>query len=786
MIHRAIEAAAEIADADTGDAELAVMLTDDAGIRTLNSNWRGIDKPTNVLSFPALQPTGGRAATTCRGCSATSPSPMRPRGKEADDEAKPFDHHLSHLAVHGFLHLIGYDHENDDDAEAMEGLEREILAQLGIPDPYADAGADGLKCRTPIPTRHAQGNPRNTRNLPAVVQEGEVLRPAADNWLTARDPHPVRLEAGIGPRRSAGRARRSTPDEVGFSAIERTMLRNILGLHERRIADVMVHRADIVAVKRDIPLGELMSLFESAAHSRLVVYNETLDDPEGIVHIRDLLAFMTAKARVGDTSKPQAQKAASRRDSTCAPSTWRCRWRTPTSSASCCYVPPSMRAIDLLAQMQASRIHLALVVDEYGGTDGLVSIEDIVEQIVGEIDDEHDSDEPPAIVRQADNSFIADARASLDDVRTMIGEEFVTGEAGEEVETLGGYLVAHVGRLPVRGEVISGPGNFEIEVLDADPRRVKRLRIAVRKERPAPRTAARTKPPRDRARSSAAAGQRQCAADLRRRSRFAVKHQRQTPRRRSFDHPVLGMEARGHRAGGGRAVGAGDGAVQCLAGAVPDLSGRGLADRRRGAGEMARRAGGRIVRLLVRARLFRAGAVLDRLRLPGRCADIRLADAVCGAGPAGLSRAVHRAGLRAGATDLDHDASRVLALAVEPDSQRMAARPSADRLSLECLRLRAVGTAGAGADRLADRAVGHDVPCGRDLREPGRPDRRRLAGAKALDRAGSGAFAAAGDGRFRRRAAVAAADRDVPGSSCASCSPTCSRTSNSIMAPSRR
>ena len=174
------------------------------------------------------------------------------------------------------------------------------------------------------------------------------------------------------------------------------------------------------------------------------------------------------------------------------------------------YVPPSMRAIDLLAQMQASRIHLALVVDEYGGTDGLVSIEDIVEQIVGEIDDEHDSDEPPAIVRQADNSFIADARASLDDVRSVIGEDFVTGEAGEEVETLGGYLVTHVGRLPVRGEVISGPGNFEIEVLDADPRRVKRLRIAHAQGTPGAANPARNadgaKPPPTRP----DAGQRQC------------------------------------------------------------------------------------------------------------------------------------------------------------------------------------------------------------------------------------------------------------------------------------
>jgi probable rRNA maturation factor len=143
VIHRAIETAAEIADADVGEAELAVMLTDDAGIRTLNSNWRGIDKPTNVLSFPALQPTAGAPPDAPRmlGDIAIAYDTTR---READEEEKPFDHHLSHLAVHGFLHLIGYDHEKDDDAEAMESLEREILAQLGIPDPYSDRdpGAD--------------------------------------------------------------------------------------------------------------------------------------------------------------------------------------------------------------------------------------------------------------------------------------------------------------------------------------------------------------------------------------------------------------------------------------------------------------------------------------------------------------------------------------------------------------------------------------------------------------------------------------------------------------------
>jgi probable rRNA maturation factor len=137
VIHRAIGTAAEIADADVGEAELAIMLTDDAGIRTLNSNWRGIDKATNVLSFPALQPTASAPPDAPRmlGDIAIAYETTR---READEEEKPFDHHLSHLAVHGFLHLIGYDHEKDDDAEAMEGLEREILAQLGIPDPYAD------------------------------------------------------------------------------------------------------------------------------------------------------------------------------------------------------------------------------------------------------------------------------------------------------------------------------------------------------------------------------------------------------------------------------------------------------------------------------------------------------------------------------------------------------------------------------------------------------------------------------------------------------------------------
>jgi CBS domain containing-hemolysin-like protein len=141
------------------------------------------------------------------------------------------------------------------------------------------------------------------------------------------------------------------------------------------------------------------------------------------------------------------------------------------------YAPPSMPVLDLLAKMQTTRIHLALVVDEYGGADGVVSIEDIVEQIVGEIADEHDEDTPPSVVRQSDGSFLADARASLEDVTAIVGTEFDVGEVAKEVDTLAGYVATQIGRVPVRGELVPGPGPFELEILDADPRRVKKLRI---------------------------------------------------------------------------------------------------------------------------------------------------------------------------------------------------------------------------------------------------------------------------------------------------------------------
>jgi CBS domain containing-hemolysin-like protein len=273
-----------------------------------------------------------------------------------------------------------------------------------------------------------------------------------------------------------------TPGESGFSPEESRMLKNILGLRERRVGDVMVPRADIVAVQQDIQIGELVRVFEGAAHSRLVVYDDTLDDPVGMVHIRDLIGYMTAHAAVDPGKNAKRKKP--------LPAGLDLKaidLAMPLSAAKIVreilFVPPSARVIDLLARMQAKQIHLALVVDEYGGTDGIVSIEDIVEQIVGDIADEHDEDEAADVVRQPDGSYVADARAKLEDVVAIVGHEFDLGDAAEEVDTLGGYLVTRAGRLPLRGEIIPGPDLFEFEVLDADPRRVKRVRITRLKER---------------------------------------------------------------------------------------------------------------------------------------------------------------------------------------------------------------------------------------------------------------------------------------------------------------
>ena len=341
-----------------------------------------------------------------------------------------------------------------------------------MPDTDGPSTSDASRSETGI-------EPSTSRNLPVPVSNGtrdhgerEHGEGTFSRWL-----HTL-----FGWRPSSTRAdlkevlEESAPGDLGFSPEEGTMLKNILGLRERRVEDVMVPRGDIVAVQQDIQLGELVKMFENAGHSRLVAFNDTLDDPTGMVHIRDLIGFMTARAAVTPATNAKRKK-----PKPAGLDFGAIDLSMPLSEAKIVrpilFVPPSMPAIDLLAKMQATRIHLALVVDEYGGTDGIVSIEDIVELIVGDIEDEHDDEEAPDILRQPDGSLVADARASIEDVIAAIGNGFNVGEALNEVDTLAGYLVSRVGRVPVRGELVPGPEGYEFEVLDADPRRVKKVKI---------------------------------------------------------------------------------------------------------------------------------------------------------------------------------------------------------------------------------------------------------------------------------------------------------------------
>jgi CBS domain containing-hemolysin-like protein len=360
------------------------------------------------------------------------------------------------------------------------------------------------------PTR-SENDEAEHRGLPMVVpQPGELN----EGWLSRI------MRILFGWKAAATRADlelvlTAERAESGFSPAEAAMLKNILGLRECRIESVMVPRADIVAVQQDITIGELVMVFAGAGHSRLVVYNDTLDDPSGMVHIRDLLAFMAGRARIEPATDQAPLPAA---DLDLAKIDLAMPLVETKIVRELLYAPPSMPALDLLAKMQATRIHLALIIDEYGGSDGLVSIEDLVELIVGDIADEHDEAETAAVSPQSDGSFVATGRASLEDVRAVIGDEFDVGEAAQEVDTLGGYLVMRAGHVPVRGELVPGPAPFETEVLDADPRRVKRVKIYRSKnnrpgktrEMPSPRpAAARPAPPLENGNRTNANAQRQ-------------------------------------------------------------------------------------------------------------------------------------------------------------------------------------------------------------------------------------------------------------------------------------
>ena len=223
-----------------------------------------------------------------------------------------------------------------------------------------------------------------------------------------------------------------------------------------RVADVMTPRVDIVAVELSTPFAEVVERFAESEHSRMPIYRETLDDPVGVIHVKDIFKLLAGRGRRPGPDELILQKL--RRDAL--------------------YVPGSMRAADLLLRMQAERTHMALVIDEFGGTDGLVTMEDLVEAVVGEIDDEHDEAAVASVTPRPGGVFEVDARAPLEKLEAAIGEDLAPGELDEDIDTVGGLVSALAGRVPQRGEVISHPGGYEIQVLDSDARRVKRVRFS--------------------------------------------------------------------------------------------------------------------------------------------------------------------------------------------------------------------------------------------------------------------------------------------------------------------
>jgi len=229
-----------------------------------------------------------------------------------------------------------------------------------------------------------------------------------------------------------------------------------------RVADVMTPRADIVSIEQSATFSDLLAQFIEAEHSRMPVYRETLDDPVGVIHVKDVFKLVA-----GEGPRPGSDDVV-----------------LPALMREILFVPPSMPASALLAKMQTSRLHMAMVIDEFGGADGLVTLEDLLEAVVGEIDDEHDETVRIRILVRGPGLYEIDARASLEELHEALGEDLTPTDMEEEIDTVGGLVGALAGRVPQRGEIISHPAGFEFEVVDADPRRVTRVRL--RDRRPAP------------------------------------------------------------------------------------------------------------------------------------------------------------------------------------------------------------------------------------------------------------------------------------------------------------
>ncbi len=261
------------------------------------------------------------------------------------------------------------------------------------------------------------------------------------------------LAAMFGRRRASRAGHEGAPDEMSQAGSD--LLDQAEAFQSLTVADVMTPRADITALELLAPFEAVVAAFAESEHSRLPVYRETLDDPVGVVHLKDVFKLLAARDARHATQNAVLAKV--KRETL--------------------YVPWSMRAADLLVRMQTTRIHMAMVIDEFGGVDGLVTLEDVIEAVVGEIDDEHDEAAEIQIIARAGGVFEVDGRVDLEELETALGRRLATEDIEEEIDTAAGLVTALAGRVPQRGEVIAHPDGLDFEVTDADPRRVKRLRI---------------------------------------------------------------------------------------------------------------------------------------------------------------------------------------------------------------------------------------------------------------------------------------------------------------------
>ncbi|HEY4199486.1 MAG TPA: hemolysin family protein [Devosiaceae bacterium] len=319
-----------------------------------------------------------------------------------------------------------------------------------------DTTPHALKAREPNPEPGSSPAPASPR--------GPTVWSRLKSILALR---PASLRSGLQEALEA----EANSETADFSESERTILQNVLKLGDLRVDDVMVTRSDIQAIEVHESLGALVARFRVVGHSRLPVYDEDLDNITGFIHVKDALQRITEL--VVDAAATQPVKLVS--------STLRQKLGKLDIVRQAMFVPPSMPVGDLLQQMRASHVHMAIVVDEYGGTDGLVTIEDLLEAVVGEIEDEHDEEGVALIRKVGPDTYIADARAELDDARALIGPDFNPEEFADEVDTLGGLVFDLIDRVPRKGEIVTKLEGFDIEILASDSRRLKKLKIKRRR-----------------------------------------------------------------------------------------------------------------------------------------------------------------------------------------------------------------------------------------------------------------------------------------------------------------